>query len=148
MPEMFYVQMKPCPVGFTLQSSKKSCYCDPWLNNNILSVTSCNLDDETVLCPAHSWISADVKNDSYTYVVLPQCPFDYCLPYSSHLNLSNPDSQCQFNGSGVVCAECKQGLSTVFGSSHCKLVLCAHGMLHPFQGRFKIFRSHLFCFIF
>ena len=120
MPEMFFVQMKPCPVGFTLQSSKKSCYCDPWLNNNILSVTSCNLDDETVLRPANSWISADSKNNSYTYMVSPQCPFDYCLPYSSHLNLSNPDSQCQFNRSGVVCAVCKQGLSTVFGSSYCK----------------------------
>ena len=35
MLEMFYVQMRPCPVGFTLQSSKKSCYCDPWLNNDI-----------------------------------------------------------------------------------------------------------------
>ena len=55
MPEMFYVQIKPCPVGFTLQSNKKSCDCDPLLlNNNILSITSCNLDDETILRPANS----------------------------------------------------------------------------------------------
>ena len=93
MPEMFYVQIKPCPVGFTLQSDRKSCYCDPLLlNNDILSIASCNLDDETILRPANSWISADTNNNSHTYNVSPQCPFDYCLPLSSNLNLINPDS--------------------------------------------------------
>ena len=120
MPEMFYVQLKACPVGFTLQSNRKSCYCDPLLNNNILSVVSCNLDNGTILRPANSWISADTHNNSHTYNLSPQCPFDYCLPYSSHLNMSNPDSQCQFKRSGAVCGKCKQGLSTVFGSSQCK----------------------------
>ena len=121
MPEMFYVQIKPCPVGFTLQSDKKSCYCDPLLiNSDILSITSCNLDDETILRPANSWIIADTNNNSYIYKVSPQCPFDYCLPHSSNLNLTNPDSQCQFKRSGVLCGECQQGLSAVFGSSQCK----------------------------
>ena len=121
MPEMFYIQIKPCPVGFTLQSDKKSCYCDSLLiNSDILSITSCNLDDETILRPANSWISADTNNSSYTYNVSPQCPFDYCLPHSSNLNLINPDSQCQFKRSGVLCGECQQGLSAVFGSSQCK----------------------------
>ena len=120
MPEMFYVQIKPCPVGFTLQSSKKSCYCDSILSNSTLSITSCNLDDETIKRPANSWISAETKNGSHTYKMSPQCPFDYCLPHSSNLNLSNPDSQCQYKRSGVVCGECQQGLSTIFGSSDCK----------------------------
>ena len=121
MPEMFYVQIKPCPVGFTLQSDKKSCYCDPLLlNNDILSITSCNLDDESILRPVNSWISADTNNNSHIYNVSPQCPSDYCLPLSSNLNLTNPDSQCQFKRSGVLCGECQQGLSAVFGSSQCK----------------------------
>ena len=121
MPEMFYVQIKPCPLGFTLQSDKKSCDCDPLLlNYDILSITSCNLDDETILRPANSWISADTNNNSHAYKVSSQCPFDYCLPHSSNLNLTNPDSQCQFKRFGVLCGECQQGLSAVFGSSHCK----------------------------
>ena len=49
------------------------------------------------------------------------CPFVYCLPKSSHLNLSNPDSQCQFNRTGILCGECKSGLSVVLGTSQCKL---------------------------
>ena len=120
MPEMFYVEIKPCPMGFTLQSDKKACYCDPLLRNDKVSITSCDINDKTIQRPANSWISAVTVNNSHSYNVSSQCPFDYCLPYSSHLNLSNPDSQCQFKRSGVVCAECQQGLSAVFGSSHCK----------------------------
>ena len=120
MPEMFYVQIKPCPMGFTLQNDKKACYCDPLLRNDGVSITSCNINDRTILRPANSWISAVTVNNSHSYNVSSQCPFDYCLPYSSHFNLSDPDSQCQFKRSGVMCAECQQGLSTVFGSSHCK----------------------------
>ena len=120
MPEMFYVQIKPCPVGFTLNTNIKACYCDPLLNNDILSVTSCNIKDTTILRPANSWIFAETVNASHSYDISPQCPFDYCLPYSSHLNLSDPNSQCQFNRSGVLCGECKQGLSAVLGSSQCK----------------------------
>ena len=48
------------------------------------------------------------------------CPFHYCLPHSSHLNFSTPNSQCQFNRSGLLCGHCQQGLSTVFSSSYCK----------------------------
>ena len=33
-PETFYVHLKGCPLGFTLQESRKSCYCDPVLSNN------------------------------------------------------------------------------------------------------------------
>ena len=122
IPEMFYVQIKPCPMGFTLNTNMKACSCDPLLNNDILSVTSCNINDTTILRPANSWISVKTSvNGSHSYDISSQCPFDYCLPHSSHLNLSYPNSQCQFNRSGVLCGECKQGLSAVFGSSQCKL---------------------------
>ena len=120
MPEMFYVEIKPCPMGFTLKNSIKTCYCDPLLNNDKLSITSCNINDGTILCPANSWIFAETVNNSHSYDVSSQCPYDYCLPHSSHLNLSDPNSQCQFKRSGVLCGECKQGLSNVFGSSQCK----------------------------
>ena len=120
MPEMFYIEMKPCPKGFTLDKDRKACYCDPLLDNKILSITSCDLDHETILRPANSWITADTVNDLHTYLVSSACPFDYCLPYSSHHKLSDPDSQCQFNRSGVLCGQCKQGFSCIFGSPQCK----------------------------
>ena len=120
MPEIFFITIKPCPVGFSLHNRKKTCVCDAILNMDDLSITSCNLDDGTILRPANSWLSANTVNNSHTYHVALSCPFDYCLPYSSYLDLSDPDTQCQFSRSGEVCGKCKEGLSTVFGSSQCK----------------------------
>ena len=124
MPEMFYIDIKPCPKGFTQQQDKKACSCDPLLDNNILSITSCNLDGASILRPANSWISAETVNHSHTYQIGSHCPFDYCLPYSSYLNLSDRDSQCQFRRSGVLCGQCQQGYSSIFGSSQC--MQCSH----------------------
>ena len=122
MPEMFYVQVKPCPKGFTFQNQKKACYCDQLLNNKAFSITSCNVKDETILRPANSWIYAHTDENSYnhTYKISLHCPFNHCLPESSHLNLSNPDSQCQFHRTGVLCGKCKPGLSVILGSAKCK----------------------------
>ena len=120
IPETFYVTLLPCPVGFSLQSQAQACYCDSVLDCDVISVTTCNLDDGTILRPAYSWMSADTVNGSHRYHVSSQCPFDYCLPYSSYLNLFTPDIQCRFNRSGVLCGHCQQGLSAVFGSSQCK----------------------------
>ena len=120
IPEIFYVKLLPCPVGFSLQSHLRRCHCDTVLNCDVITVTTCNLDDGTILRPANSWISADTVNGSHKYHVSSHCPFDYCLPHSSYLNLSTPDMQCQFNRSGVLCGHCQQGFSAVFGSSRCK----------------------------
>ena len=47
------------------------------------------------------------------------CPMDYCLPYSSNVNLLHPDVQCQFNRTGILCSQCQHPLSMVFASSRC-----------------------------
>jgi len=112
----FFVKLLPCPAGFVIQSGVKTCSCDSVLST---VVTSCNLNYGTVQRAANSWITATTDNNSHTYVVSLNCPFDYCMSHSSHLNLSNPDMQCQFKRSGVLCGHCPEGLSTVFGSSQC-----------------------------
>ena len=113
---IFYIRQITCPDGFV--KIDKRCQCDPVLVQ--YGITSCNINDQTILCPANSWISATTHNNSYTYHISLHCPFHYCLPHSSHLNFSSPNSQCQFNRSGLLCGHCQQGLSTVFSSSHCQ----------------------------
>ena len=49
MPEMLFVGINHCPKGFTLQSSKKSCDCDPALNNIYFTITSCDLYLQTIV---------------------------------------------------------------------------------------------------
>ena len=44
---------------------------------------------------------------------------DYCLPYSTNVNLLYPDLQCQFNRTGTLCSQCQHLLSMVFASSRC-----------------------------
>ena len=118
---IYFIKLLKCPVGFSLSTEtlSKRCICDPILVVNKIT-QSCDINDQTILRPASSWMSAIIHNNSYTYHTSLQCPFHYCLPYSSHLNLSTPNSQCQFNRSGLLCGHCQYSLSTVFSSSHCK----------------------------
>ena len=113
---IFSIWQITCPIGFV--KLDKRCQCDPRLVQN--GITQCNINDQTILRPANSWISATTHNNSYTYHISLHCPFHYCLPHSSHLNFSTPNSQCQFNRSGLLCGHCQQGLSAVFSSSHCQ----------------------------
>ena len=115
---VFYVMLYPgCPRGFAKYDNQ--CDCDRVLGK--LLTFTCNINDRTILRPDNSWISATTNNNySHSYTVCQICPFDYCLSHSSHLHLSHPNSQCQFNRSGLLCGQCQQGLSTVFGSSQCE----------------------------
>ena len=117
--DVYYIAIFPCPVGFVYQNG--ICVCDPVLNTLFpVSIITCDINHQTILRPAGSWLSAVIINDSHQYHVSPHCPLHYCLPQSSQLNFSTPNSQCQFNRSGLLCGHCQQGLSTVFGYYHCQ----------------------------
>ena len=86
--------------------------CHPFLKQfNI----NCDINDRLSSRPANSWILLQiVDNRSCVYQASLHCLFHYCLPHSSFHNFSTPNSQCQFNRSGILCEHCQQGLSTVF----------------------------------
>ena len=113
---IFYIKQNTCPTGFVKIDQR--CQCDPVLVQ--YGITNCNINDQTILRHANSWISATTHNNSYTYHISLHCPFHYCMPHSSYLNFSTPNSQCQFNRSGLLCGHCQQGLSTVFSSFQCQ----------------------------
>ena len=116
--DAYYIDILSCPTGFVQQNG--ICVCDPILKAKALSVITCNINHQTILRPAGSWLSAVTINDSHQYLISPHCPLHYCLPQSSQLNFSTPNSQCQFNRSGLLCGRCQEGMSTVFGCSHCQ----------------------------
>ena len=115
--DSFYVQLSQCPVGFSLLDG--ICDCDLILSNSDLHIETCYIEQAAIIRPANSWISSDISLNGAKYLLSTTCPMDYCLPYSSALNLSNPDLQCQFNRSGILCSQCQHALSMVFGSSRC-----------------------------
>ena len=113
----YYIKFYPCPAGFMKLDGK--CQCDPILKPVIID--NCDINDQTITRPANSWISAKTTNDSHIYLISLNCPFDYCIPDSSHLKLSSTiDLQCQHRRSDLLCGQCSDGLSTVFGSSYCQ----------------------------
>ena len=111
--EVFHVNLLPCPVGFTLQDG--ICDCDFILTKILVS---CNIDRSAIRRPANTWLTAHNQTQNTKYLIY-DCAMDYCLPYSSYVNLLYPDLQCQFNRTGVLCSQCLQPLSMVFGSSRC-----------------------------
>ena len=111
--DTFYVQLLPCPVGFTLQDGV--CNCDPIL---LPYFDTCYIDHSAIRRPANTWITAHSQANNNKYLIS-VCHMDYCLPYSSNVNLLHPDLQCQFNRTGMLCSQCQHHLSMVFGSSRC-----------------------------
>ena len=111
--DTFYVQLLPCPVGFTLQDGV--CNCDPIL---LPYFDTCYIDHSAIRRPANTWITAHSQANNTQYLTS-DCPMDYCLPYSSAVILLHPDLQCQFNRTGTLCSQCQYHLSMVFGSSRC-----------------------------
>ena len=118
--EVFYVQLLSCPMGFTLQNGV--CDCDPILP---IKFHRCYIEYSAITRPAKTWITADRKTNSTKYLIS-DCPMDFCLPYSSNVNLLYPDDQCQFNRSGILCSQCQHQL--IFGSSRC--VKCTNLYVH------------------
>ena len=108
-----HIQLNPCPPGFLFNNS--SCICHPKLHYG------CNIDTHTVNRQSPMWINATFSNGSQNGVLVHNhCPFDYCKPESFHLNLEDPDEQCAFNRSGILCGACQNNFSHVFGTSACR----------------------------
>ena len=118
--DVFSVQLLPCPMGFTLQNGV--CDCDAVLRDSMFQITDCNIEKSVIRRPAKSWIYSKLvvaQNNMSIYHISSRCRINYCIPYSTELNLSNPDAQCQFKRAGILCSQCQHGLSMVFGSSRC-----------------------------
>ena len=47
------------------------------------------------------------------------CPLNYCNRRDSNVMLAKPDTQCNYNHSGILCGACQPGLSLALGSEQC-----------------------------
>ena len=106
------IALHPCPLGFVLFNS--SCTCHPQLQQHAIN---CNIDTQKVNRPSFIWMNATFYNG---VIVHEHCPFDYCKPESFDLDLEDPDEQCAFNRTGILCGACQHNLSHVFGTSACR----------------------------
>ena len=108
------IKMLPCPLGFEFQNKSMTCICNSKL---IKHGINCSIDTQTIWRKNSFWITT--AEASRELIVHEHCPFDYCKPDSFNLNLEDPDEQCAFNRSGILCGACQHNLSHVFGTSAC-----------------------------
>ena len=110
------LQFLPCPPGFSLDSSEMICGCEPRLQKYN---TRCNITERALIREGEFWAGYD--NYSQTLILHPHCPFDYCKPVTDCISfpLNSFDLQCENSRSGLLCGQCKLGLSLALGSSKC-----------------------------
>ena len=112
-----------CPIGLQPipSSIECKCDCDPVLQQEY-QITNCSEENGTIKLESNSniWIGVTNTTNRTGYVVS-NCIFDYCVQKPVNISLSNPDEQCAYNRSGVLCGECEPGLSLVLGTSRCEL---------------------------
>ena len=113
---VIHIDLEICPLAFVIDN--KVCICHPQLQT--LGIR-CNLTTGRVYKDAQVWVNATFHEGVLTGVIVHQNhPFDYCRPHNLNLSLENPDEQCAFHRSGILCGACQHNLSHVLGSSNCK----------------------------
>ena len=109
------VTLLPCPFGFELVGMPSTCGCAAALRH--IPEISCDIDTTLIHHPPSMWIGRySIAN---IIVVHRNCPFDYCKPGRTYVNVSNPGEQCASGHAGVLCGGCKPGLSLALGTSQC-----------------------------
>ena len=113
------VHIRDCPLGFRLSNSAAQpiCKCEPQLQDH------CNQDNGTVTRSGTMWIGY-FSNSTLFHK---NCPFDYCKQEVLTIPLNESQKQCALNRVGILCGECREGLSLTLGTSQCKL--CSNAFL-------------------
>ena len=110
------ISILPCPPGFSISSDSGTCDCANILHNSHIQVT-CNITANAIIREGNSWIGYNEQD--HCIIIKNECPFDYCKTSSVTFNITSPDPQCALNRSGLLCAQCAEGLSLMLGSNQC-----------------------------
>ena len=107
-----FFHIESCPLGFQLSQSKTKCTCTP----EILQIPNitCDTATQTFSHSGNHWLGYE-----NCLIARPSCSFDYCRSSYVNFTLTNPDNQCAFNRSGILCGQCAEGLSLMLGSNQC-----------------------------
>ena len=110
------VDILDCPPGFGLSLTSKQCDCDQFLLR-IDKSTACYIKNNTVSRSGNLWLGYNANTSCL--VAHRNCPFDYCKLNQIDFTITQPEKQCAFNRSGLLCGQCSEGLSVILGSNQC-----------------------------
>uniref|UniRef100_A0A1X7UR19 Uncharacterized protein n=1 Tax=Amphimedon queenslandica TaxID=400682 RepID=A0A1X7UR19_AMPQE len=106
------IRLLPCPLGFILENGQ--CVCDHFLTQ-IAPNTKCNITDTSISISYGQWLGNVSNSLGFSFL----CPPKNCKTLVSYVNASQPLSLCQDSKEGILCGQCYDGLSVVFGTDQC-----------------------------
>ena len=114
------ISLLPCPLGFLLTTAPPfKCDCNQLLQQ--MPGVHCHIHDQTFGRSGLVWVGmTEGDNGTNGTVATSQfCPLNYCNRRDSNVMLAKPNSQCNYNHSGILCGACQPGLSLALGSEQC-----------------------------
>ena len=111
------IQFINCPPGLRL-SNTGACDCNPVISS--IDNAKCNVSWENAPLRRTGNVWLSYKTQLNCTIANDDCPFDYCNSSTVYLSLDDPDAQCNFNRSGILCGGCQTGLSLMLGSNKCE----------------------------
>ena len=118
-PMFIDINLLPCPPGFSLIETSARCDCSQFVLQ--LPEVSCHIKDQTIHRSGLVWVGS-VKDENQTVenvITAKYCPLNYCKREIIRVDLNQPDTQCEFNHSGILCGGCQPGLSLMLGGVQC-----------------------------
>ena len=108
----FTVNLLNCSKGFVYEAN--NCNCDSRLES---ASVFCDSSTKRLTVPNGFWIGTTPDDD----LVVQQCVQDYCKVGEKVVKPNDFDSQCNegYNRTGILCGECVEEYSVVFGSNRC-----------------------------
>ena len=118
-----------CPMGFVHVADDPGCSCNSVLNQYF----SCSISSSTFTYKALDngmWIGYYGEGNG-SLVIGRHCPVFYCNNFLFQNGILLEElygrKQCQQQRTGIMCSECAEGTSSVFGSFGCRE--CSHGWI-------------------
>ena len=110
------IEVLECPEGFQLNPMSKICDCSDQIVSMNFGI-SCDIATETVRKERNVWLG--YSNSCNCTCISNFCPLGYCKQKFVNFTITDPDSQCALNRSGVLCGACADGLSVMLGTNGC-----------------------------
>lgn len=119
-PLTIFLHFYPCPHGMYVGDTK-ACQCEDKISKYVKQCNITHIPNPLMKSVGqNNWLSYDQNRKCIAIASI--CPFDYCsLISNTYFDLDNStDLQCSNNRTGILCGQCKAGLSLVLGSNACK----------------------------
>ena len=121
IPVTLEVTVQSCPPGYeiSLVDGLQQCSCSNFITSTV--GTTCNITSYSIARPGNSWIGVRNQENETEVAFVSTCPVEYCNESTTEVDLSIPDQICENDRTGILCGQCSDGFSVIFGSAKCSM---------------------------